>query len=547
MKIISFVIAIVLSGIYSQAQVTTHLINVTSQDDFNSLNERINQLLSNSEKVDINVVFSQGVYTFYEDHLNLKDIEEPFSSLHFEGNGSIIMAEGEDYYNGDVFEDDATPAESFITTDGLDLNTWSKVLRTSNNLVEVVDEGSNLCRLNASDLGHLKDKNENECRWMYIWIPQWYYSSSYKVIKIESGYIYFKSSSSLINGDYSYGKTSKLRFRLSNNPDERGDVLITDGHVYFPNGIGKVRHAKASRLLNSYNSKFKSISIKDLKFYGNGKTDNSIESPNLNKQLIDLRYTKCDDISIEHCDFRSLQVAAINVSSTNNVSIKNCSFENCYTYCIYQDRSSSLIDIHNCEFHNVNKRINLSKAILCSGADFHVYDNIFSDFGYCAIGAGIWEGGPDITLNCNGVIERNEIYYTQPYFENADDHNIMDSGAIYLYTISNSTIVRYNYIHHYGGAGDNRGIFCDDGAKNVQIYCNTITNVANSHCIESRRVVINNRRLGELNINNIIRDNIVDGTILFEGNEMKNNGCRYEGNIHLDGNYSNDIISNVNQ
>ena len=545
--VMSLALTMFYSGICIMANAATHIINVSNQDDFDKLNNRIHSLLNNREETNINVVFSQGIYSFHENHISLKDIDAPLSSLNFEGNGSVIMSEGGDYKNGDIFTDDVSPTESFVTVKGQDLNTWSKILRTNNCLIEEVDKENNLCRLNVSDLGCLKDKNESECRWMYVWIPQWYVSSAYKVIKIESGYIYFKTSSELINADYSYGNISQLRFRLSNNPDERGDILITKGHIYLPKGVDNVRHAKSSRLINSFNNKLKSITISGLKFFGNGKKDNDIESPNINNQLLDFRYTKCDKICIDNCDFKSLQVAAINAASTNNILIEDCRFEDCYSYCIYQDRSSRVINIHDCTFHNVNKRITFSKAILCSGGDFHIYDNIISDFGYCAIAAGIWIGNPDISLNCNGVIERNEIFYTQNYFENADEHNIMDSGAIYLYTVTNSTIVRYNNIHHFGGAKDNRGIFCDDGAKNFQIYGNTITNVANSYSIDSRRVSRDESKVGGNNINNVIRDNIVDSPIRFQGNEMKNNGCVFEGNIHLDGNYSSDIISNVNQ
>ena len=531
----------------SIVRAATYTITVSSQNDFDNLNEKMLSLLGNAGEINIHVVFSQGIYSFHENHFNFKNINSQGAALCFEGNNSVLIAEGRDYGNGDGFSDEVTPTESFVTTDGKDLNTWSKMLRTSNHLVEVLDKTNGLCRLNVSDLSCLTDKNEEECRWMYIWIPQWYASIVYRVTKIQEGFIYFTiSPSDMINGDSSYGKISQLRFRLSNNPDVRGDVLISDGRIYLPEGVGKVRHAKVARLMNSYNNKFKSISIRDLKIYGNGKENNNIEAPNMNNQLIDLRYTKSDSISISHCEFKSLQVAAINVTSTNNVFIRNCDFEDCYSYCIYQDRSSRGLDIHDCIFNNVNKRITFSKAIFCSGTDFHVYNNVISNFGYCAIAAGIWLRNPDITMNCNGVIERNEIFYTQPYFEKADDYNLMDSGAVYLYTVTNSTIVRYNHIHHYGGALDNRGIFCDDGARNFQIYGNTITNIANSYSIDSRRVTVNISGLGEVNVNNIIRDNIVDRPIRFQGNEMRNNGCIYEGNIHLDGNYSDDKISNVN-
>ena len=459
------------------------------------------------------------------------------------------MSEGGVYSNDDIFTDDITMAESFVTSNGTDYNSWSKVQRASSNHIEVIDETNMKCRLNVTGLSYIKDKSETECSRMYIWIPQWYYSKAYKVDKIESGYIYFTTTSLYdINYDYYYGKVSELRFRVSNNPDVRGDILISDGHIYLPDGVEKVKHAKSDRLLEIYNCKLKAISFKGFKIYGNTKKDVPYYPDyNDSKQLIDIKNLKNNIFIIENCEFKSIQTRVINMISTNNVEIKSCIFEDCYSYGVFQDRASRVFSIHDCTFHNVNKRINNTIAIFCRGADFHVYDNVISDFGSCAIAAGIWYGHPDVSLNCNGVIERNEVFYTQPYFESADEHNIMDTGAIYLYTQTNSTIIRYNHVHHYTGAADNRGIFCDDGAKNFQIYGNTVTNLTNCYSIDSRRVVGYDSQFGGLNVNNVIRDNIVDRTIRFEGNEMLNNGCIFEDNIHLDGNYEDDVISNVNQ
>lgn len=529
-------------------QASTHTITVSNQMDFDNLSHNITTLLNNSNKINIKVAFSSGIYSFHDDHISIANVYAPDANISFEGNDCIIMSEGNDYSNGDSFTDDITPAESFVTTDGRDLNTWSKMLRTLNYHIEVIDNDKKLCRLNVTDLVFLKDKNEDECRCMYIWIPQWYYSRAYKVNKIESGYIYFTTFSLYdINYDYSYGRISELRFRLSNNPDIPGDILIFDSHIYIPEGVNKVRHAKADRLVHFYNDRLNSISFRGVKIYGNAKKDADIPDYEDSKQLIDINNFKGKDFSVIDCEFKSIQTRVINLISTNNVTIENCNFEDCYSYGVFQDRSSRVFNIHGCTFHNVNKRINNTYAIFCRGADFHIYDNEISDFGYSAIAAGIWHGHPDVSLNCNGVIERNEIFYTPPYFEKVDEHNLMDSGAIYLYTITNRTIIRYNHIHHYGGARDNRGIFCDDGAKNFQIYGNTITNLTNSYSIDSRREGGKDSLFGGLNINNIIRDNIVDRTIRFQGNEMINNGCVFEGNIHLDGNYASDIISNVNQ
>ena len=132
---------------------------------------------------------------------------------------------------------------------------------------------------------------------------------------------------------------------------------------------------------------------------------------------------------------------------------------------------------------------------------------------------------------CTGVIENNDLSYSQDYLDHIDNYGIMDGGAIYLATKNAGSIVRYNYIHGFSGMKSNRGIFCDDGASNIEIYGNVITEIANSICIDSRRVTFVERSntpesgIDKANVNIIIRDNIVDGKVRFEAHEDPDNGC----------------------
>ena len=113
----------------------------------------------------------------------------------------------------------------------------------------------------------------------------------------------------------------------------------------------------------------------------------------------------------------------------------------------------------------------------------------------------------------------------------------MDSGAIYLWTQNDNVIIRYNYIHDYTGAGDNRGIFCDDGAANFKIIGNRILRIANSYCIDSRRIKDQHPEIFTNNVNISITDNTVDGSIRFEGRDDVGNKCVYGNNtiIMVDG------------
>lgn len=138
-----------------------------------------------------------------------------------------------------------------------------------------------------------------------------------------------------------------------------------------------------------------------------------------------------------------------------------------------------------------------------------------------------------------GIVEYNHIWYDNEHFNNAWKYTIMDSGAIYLWTQNCNAVVRYNYIHDYTGMRQNRGIYCDDGAKGFIIYGNVIINVPNCHAIDSRRVAGTETAKKKVsksirnNIDNVIMYNVTDGTINFVGNEIANNGCLKGNNILL--------------
>ena len=93
---------------------------------------------------------------------------------------------------------------------------------------------------------------------------------------------------------------------------------------------------------------------------------------------------------------------------------------------------------------------------------------------------------------------------------------LMDSGAIYTWTQNDEVIIRYNYIHDYTGAGDNRGIFCDDGANNLKLYGNVVLNTPNCYSIDSR--MGKDQKEGFTNnANNFMAHNVVDNGVRFQG------------------------------
>ena len=201
----------------------------------------------------------------------------------------------------------------------------------------------------------------------------------------------------------------------------------------------------------------------------------------------------------------------------------------------------------------MGKRMSNTPCVRCQGTDYRVSDNVFLNFGYGGISTGVWYKSK-MKHPCSGVIENNELSYNQDYLDHIDNFGIMDGGAIYIATKNAGSIIRNNYIHDFSGMKSNRGIFCDDGASNIEMYGNFITGIANSRCIDARRAAkiecpsTPESDIDRANVNIIIRDNVVDGGIRFEAHEGPDNGCVKGANYILpakDGSIPRMIVDHV--
>ena len=83
--------------------------------------------------------------------------------------------------------------------------------------------------------------------------------------------------------------------------------------------------------------------------------------------------------------------------------------------------------------------------------------------------------------------------------------------------------IKHNYIHDISGVEDNRGIFCDDGAKNVKIVNNLILRIDNSYCIDLREAPYVIEYVPDHNTGNCCFNNLVDGRIRFF---IKDKSCK---------------------
>ena len=520
-------------------------IVVKNQTEFDGLQEKLTNTIKAGKK-NIYVKLMPGTYIAKEQHILLKDIKAAGTKIHIQGNNSILVPSGKEYFDGDVYQGVFSVDNSWMSG-AEDMETWSNV-RYADSLIEILDEEKKRCRLKCKNSFPPNTDFNNA----YILIPHWFKSSIYKIDKIEGQYIYFSANDLKtsrfggynVNDDHNYGK-KQIRYKLCNVDLGEDYFRITKGRVRLPKGVASVWEGLTHNFVAIRNCKFASVDIDGIQFRGNAYKESSY--------AISIKRTECKNIRIRRCSFRGMRGNVISISESPNVRIANNRFEECYRYGIRSSNESVNTVVENNYFESMGKAMVNTKCVRCQGTDYRVSDNIFLNFGYGGISTGIVYNSK-MTQPCSGVIENNDLSFDQDYLKHIDNYGIMDGGAIYIGTRNDHIVVRKNYIHGFSGMHSNRGIFCDDGAYNIEIYGNVITDIANSWCIDSRRVKKVERSnspeslVDRANVNVIIRDNVVDGGIRFEAHEDLDNGCVKGANYILqtpNGKLPKMIVSNV--
>ena len=500
-----------------------YVINIRTQREFDNINNFITDAVVREKN--IIVLLAPGIYFFNEHHIIRKN-ETSDASITIKGNNSIIVAAGYDYHNNDDYK-----GKYEIRTTYVDLNTleaydlWEDT-RVADSLVEIIDDKRGLCRLPVKS---------NEIRALsrhaVIRLTQWYKTRNYCIVSYDKkGIIFnaedleyvdiFKFKGYNVNLDYIYGGRLP-RFKLYNPANLKKDFRIDKGKVTLRNKA--VHECIASNFLNIKDCNYKTLSLKDLTFVGNSGTS----------QLLYFDNVKTESISISNCHFKSIQSTVLTFKSTSNVEICNNTLDSCYYYGFRIYNGCKNVEVLNNNILNCGLLLSNSHCITCAADNYHIANNKFCNFEYCAIGLGVWYGS-NKKYPSRGIVEKNEFWQAKDYFLNRKDHTIMDAGAIYLWTQNDDAIIRYNYIHDYAGMKDYRGIFCDDGASNFKIVGNIILNIPNGYSISSRYVKDDINENYSNNSNNIISYNIIDNGIRFEGYKTEDRNCIKGVNLLLE-------------
>lgn len=499
-------------------------IVVHNQEEYNKLKKQILTALSKGDK-EIDVLFAPGTYHFNDNELVISRIKAPETKIRFIGNGATLIPDGRGYHSGETYVGDFSYDNSWMagTTD---VTIWTQ-MRYADELIEVVDDKINKCRMKSSAVRTFVA----EPGMAYVNVTHWYNSSIYKIEKIEGDYIYFtatdlkrsalKKDGYNVNDDFYFLKTNP-RYRLCNV--ETGEVVlrIKDGKVVLPRGCNVVYEGRGTRFLTVQVSELAGMEFEGFNFVGNKYQDAT--------SYIYFYEVAAKAVCIKNCTFTGLHGNPVSIVKTDNATIEGNTFTDCYYGGVISDNLSSNTRIMNNVFERMGLRRQSTYDIICRGENYYIGNNTFMDYGHGAIGIGSWQHAKQERLS-KGLVENNLLTFTPAYLKEMEVNGLMDGGAIYIWTKNDGAVVRNNFINGFSGAGGNKGIFCDDGAYGFSLIGNVVTGIANSFCITSRRVAVvedahtPGTDIEASNINNVIRDNVVDGKVMFVGHERKDNGC----------------------
>ena len=477
--LLTLFLPLVLNGAGKDVSVT-----VDSQADFDGLSARIGKLAKEGAQ-SIDVTFREGLYYFHDNQLEFKSLNAPSLRISLHCSGAVFVGASEgttgDY---DVFVrlSDRTCRER--------LSGPIQVLGRP----EVVNRKTGLCRVKTKE----KDIPEKNAKGLSIILTQWYRSGRYSVQKIQGEYIFFTCPNLASDGDplrdpdsdYKYGRVLP-RYELLDARTE-------------PAGYHR---STASRFLTMQGCYLGVFSLTGARFLGNAGRD----------CLMQFYANDAVSIDISDCRFEHIHGDVVHVQRTSNFRFAGNTLEHLWLQGVTVDYFSSGAEFAGNRFCDTGVLMDQTFCIQLRGSNFHVHDNVFTDFTFGAVGIGTYYR-ESVPASASGIVEENELSCTPSF-----TRYLMDSGAIYTWTINKNVVIRKNYIHDIGGYKDNRGIFCDDGTVNVHILENRIQRIANSYCIDLRRVAKVARDPQSyakmVNVGNRLEGNVVDGKVRFENDD----------------------------
>ena len=442
-------------------------VHVSTQAELDGLDATVRKALAAKPSV-LTVRIEPGTYRFRDDHLNLSALDCPETELRIEGDGSVLVGSAPEVKTSPFYR--------------------------ASRLVEVVDADRKLCRIKTGK--RLAGPGK-----LYIQVTAWYRLFTCPVTEIRKGYVYFTCDQLArnglvynVNGDFSFGH-KLTRFRL---------MRVQEATEPVSTAFFKVTDCA-----------FRRVSLSGLTFDTNAD-DRGEYSKDC---LIRFYMGRFEEAEVSRCTFRSIRTDVVRIAYSDGVTVKGCRFEDCGRIGVLSYNHSARTVVEDNDFERMGTYGENNPCVRCSGTDYLVQGNRFTDYGCCAVGAGL-HFSEMMEHPSSGSIVSNTITQTEAYRKEAPMNLLMDTGAIYVWTQNASLVIRDNVITDISGPCANRGIFCDDGTVNTVIEGNTILRIANSYCIDLRRALSVETRtdsqIRKVNVGNRLGKNKTDGRIRFE-------------------------------
>lgn len=467
-------------------QGSVYTIKVRKQKEFEGLNDAIVQAVDAGE-TNILVKIGKGEYRFKENHIVLKGIHQNVN-VTIVGKKAVLTS-----------CPDLKDAEN---------NPWREMIQMDD-IIQVVDKEKKLCMIPYPNQWDVETRQAMT----RVQVTQWFRALIYDVEIIDDNGIYFIANDLQWEDGFAY-KGYSVNF----------DYLYVGKHPRFRLYDRRCAvSAEASCFLRMENTSGMTVDLSGITFKGNKS----------GQPLIAMSNVKSRQVYVHDCMFEWIHGNVVNFSNVNNVTFDQNTIRNTDGHEVRFVKNCENVRVTNNIFENCGLSISNTFCVTCWESTYYIANNTFCDFGYGAIGVGVWHGFIK-RYPSMGIIEHNEIYFSTMYFTKVWKHTLMDSGAIYTWTQNDDVIIRNNYIHDYSGAGDNRGIFCDDGACNLKIYGNVLLNIPNCYIIDSRKIKDQHEGFTN-NANNFMAANVVDGRVRFQGYSDEERHCVKKANYVVKG------------
>ena len=413
------------------------VVRMDTQADLDSLQGRWTRILE-TETDSLVLAFGEGTFFYGEKFLDFTGVRMPGTVLEIRGQGTTLVArsaEGRKTIDCAFVDLDAI-RHTYLFTAPKQARFWTfpALFRKDRFILPVKEKN-----LPAEAADGLK-----------IILSQWFVGAVYPVEKIRNGFLYYRMQPKYRTRfweELRYGRCLPRYMLCPAKADER------------------LHRCGISAFLVMEDCDFASVSVRGIRFLGN-----AAGSP-----LLDFTQARASEIVLSDNRFEGIRSDVIRVDGSDRFRLEGNMFHECFLNCVSVTKFTRDAVIRRNMFDNIGLMMTNAPVVDCKGVNFLVCDNRFRDYSYAAIGVGTHFSDPDGCVS-EGVVERNEISMSDSFRAGAM-RELIDGGAIYIWTQNRSLVIRNNYIHDLDGPHGNRGIFGDDGVVNVTICGNTVENV----------------------------------------------------------------------